>query len=1158
MLVPQALTPHSEGTLASRLALFNFNPTNSQPSTNNANLFPTSLPIHSQKPSSITIMAAARADESQLAEELFAGLTFFVVQRVPLRSALLRTIESHGGRVVLLERQADHIIADHMRPDAPPGSISFTFIEAAVRADALPDPQHHRAGRPAGTVRAVGSSTVPIKDRRTRFSAEDDRVLWQWVETQRQQGARVKGNAMYLELERRNPRHTSQSWRDRYINKLMANPPPGVNVAVPANPPPTPPVMPDADDAIALAEEEPLVFTHDEREKMMENAGDIENMDTNLTDRAWECWASVFTSHSAAAWRSFWEEDVRPAYLRNQARASKAQAEAEGSSDKKPPVSNSEAYMANRSARQVNGYENEHSDSESRTRKRRIPTARASTDVAHAHKRLKSDEKASPGSHGTDELPTQRRTKGKRGKPVLERKGSMDLDSGALCPESPAGLHASEDLETMPASKQELRRRSQERTDPIRSPRLSASRATRHSTGAWDQGSPPAVSPLTEANLARQEHEQLWGLRDPTRDQDDNRPATAISEAPRPSSANYPTNVEPMETLIDWPASREDSPSNRSFRYDDYTSMNSDMALEKFMRNRLGRNWASAGARTVPEEVDAHVETIEKGEDGDTFDEDTIEARQARFDQEVFGRTGPPFPLSSEGSGDPRYSEGSNDPGMEPGPTTRSHPSQTPSEVDFSIPEPSRGWGSLSSALRHQPTRHSPPARSGTPPEQQTPSRQLRRRATGRDSTTRLIAGFEVQASDDSGVADVSEADIPLDELSAEASLDELAAVASLDELAAEAPLEEPGSAMKRTAGFVIEDSDSYVSDDSYAIDVSEENVLLEELAADTPLEEPGSATRRVATRRITTRQSAEFEVEASEYSSVADDVSGAHTPLEEQAADAPLQEPSSATRRIVTRQIAGFEVEVSDYSSIADDVPEADAPLKELAALARGGPDTQAILDAETQLPDLSIPPIPDLSDVDDVSEADAPLKELAALARGGPDTQAILDAETQLPDLSIPPMPDLSEVDEGVSAPASPVSASQTHDSAHPRRSDDAPAPAPSAVAAPAADEDDLDAYVDAMRVRGHDEAAVVHALRCASLRPELAELVLLEAKWGKGLPADVPGVWSPREDAVLEGSDARALRRLEEKHGWDECEARLRFLEMYRGEGGEDEAE
>ena len=164
---------------------------------------------------------------------LFANLSFFLLQKLPSRSSYIEKIQANGGRVVRLETQADYLIADHMRPTAcPPGSISYTFIDAALKDSALPDPADHLAGPEKGTIREVGSTVVLGKQTRTAFTAEDDRELWLWVQRAQAEGGMVKGNDIYKQLEARNQRHTFQAWRDRYIKKLMDKPPAGVEALV--------------------------------------------------------------------------------------------------------------------------------------------------------------------------------------------------------------------------------------------------------------------------------------------------------------------------------------------------------------------------------------------------------------------------------------------------------------------------------------------------------------------------------------------------------------------------------------------------------------------------------------------------------------------------------------------------------------------------------------------------------------------------------------------------------------------------------------------------------------------------------------------------------------------------------------------------------------
>lgn len=137
--------------------------------------------------------------------QLFSDLCFFVVQRVPFRASLIKEIEHHGGRVVNLERQADQVIADHLRKDAPAGSLSYTWIHDSIKAGELQDLNLHQAcrARPVSSARVIPSGTAlsrPVKSTRTPFTVEDDIMLWNWVA--RHGGPKnFKGNEIYKKLE---------------------------------------------------------------------------------------------------------------------------------------------------------------------------------------------------------------------------------------------------------------------------------------------------------------------------------------------------------------------------------------------------------------------------------------------------------------------------------------------------------------------------------------------------------------------------------------------------------------------------------------------------------------------------------------------------------------------------------------------------------------------------------------------------------------------------------------------------------------------------------------------------------------------------------------------------------------------------------------------
>lgn len=137
--------------------------------------------------------------------QVFSDKKFFILQRVPSRSSFIDTIERNGGRVVKIEQQADYTIADHLRKDTPYGSLSYKFIEDAVKSGEIPNEDKYRNGPSTSgpSPRAVGGLSQPVKATRTPFSAEDDQVLYQWVVNSESRGGSVRGNEIYKELEKK-------------------------------------------------------------------------------------------------------------------------------------------------------------------------------------------------------------------------------------------------------------------------------------------------------------------------------------------------------------------------------------------------------------------------------------------------------------------------------------------------------------------------------------------------------------------------------------------------------------------------------------------------------------------------------------------------------------------------------------------------------------------------------------------------------------------------------------------------------------------------------------------------------------------------------------------------------------------------------------------
>lgn len=181
------------------------------------------------------------ADSADPESGLFADINFFILQRVPQRSHYVSLVESNGGRVVKLEAQADYLIADHMRHDAPAASFSYKLIEEAIKQGELPEDKepflaHRRKSANTGTTSAVATSSK--KSTRTLFTDDDDKLLYKLVHRANDQGLAIHGNSLYKALAAHNPRHTFQSWRDRYIKNLSMRPPTGWEAYPDANLPP--------------------------------------------------------------------------------------------------------------------------------------------------------------------------------------------------------------------------------------------------------------------------------------------------------------------------------------------------------------------------------------------------------------------------------------------------------------------------------------------------------------------------------------------------------------------------------------------------------------------------------------------------------------------------------------------------------------------------------------------------------------------------------------------------------------------------------------------------------------------------------------------------------------------------------------------------------
>ncbi|KAL7913257.1 TRF2-interacting telomeric protein/Rap1 C terminal domain-containing protein [Trichoderma velutinum] len=149
---------------------------------------------------------------------IFKDIKFWVSRRVPQRDSILEKIQSNSGIIVALEKDADMLIADHARKDAPLGSYSWKYITESVNAGIIQVEDKYLIGPPPNQRRSVLTG-AHAKRTRTAFSEQDDAIVVKWV---LKNGINTAGNKMYMELEDAYPHHPWQSWRNRWVKVLSA------------------------------------------------------------------------------------------------------------------------------------------------------------------------------------------------------------------------------------------------------------------------------------------------------------------------------------------------------------------------------------------------------------------------------------------------------------------------------------------------------------------------------------------------------------------------------------------------------------------------------------------------------------------------------------------------------------------------------------------------------------------------------------------------------------------------------------------------------------------------------------------------------------------------------------------------------------------------
>ena len=148
---------------------------------------------------------------------VFDGQKLWFSRNVPMRKHIMELAESNGAEIVAEEKHADVLLVDHVKKPAAPGTHSYRYVELSVRNGQLEDLADHAVGVADRANRPVGSIATASKGGRTPFTEADDQFLWKWIQPFKEVGGALGGNEIYKQLEKANPRHTFQSWRDRWL-----------------------------------------------------------------------------------------------------------------------------------------------------------------------------------------------------------------------------------------------------------------------------------------------------------------------------------------------------------------------------------------------------------------------------------------------------------------------------------------------------------------------------------------------------------------------------------------------------------------------------------------------------------------------------------------------------------------------------------------------------------------------------------------------------------------------------------------------------------------------------------------------------------------------------------------------------------------------------
>ncbi|KAI1623664.1 hypothetical protein EDD37DRAFT_632140 [Exophiala viscosa] len=160
---------------------------------------------------------ANQDNDSDETPKLFSGQTLWFSHAVPQRQWLMENARLNGATIVNRDVDANIKLVDHARKNQAPGTHSYKYVESSIRNGVLENLADHAVGVSTRVARPVGSTVTAPRGGRVAYTEEDDQFLWNWMKPFEDNGGVYKGNEIYKQIEEVNPRHTFQSWRDRWI-----------------------------------------------------------------------------------------------------------------------------------------------------------------------------------------------------------------------------------------------------------------------------------------------------------------------------------------------------------------------------------------------------------------------------------------------------------------------------------------------------------------------------------------------------------------------------------------------------------------------------------------------------------------------------------------------------------------------------------------------------------------------------------------------------------------------------------------------------------------------------------------------------------------------------------------------------------------------------